>query len=100
MGRGRECDGNRRIATDIFSSFKRRFPMAEEVCTRCIPELPMVFTFGLLHKVYNRAGKTIMKDHHFFDFRSMLVEIGALGRVIDTTTNIGSVFLSIMRLID
>lgn len=72
-----------KIVEEIFSGFRTRYPKAKEVCERCIPELPLTFSYGDLHSVFNQFGKKAMDGDDFFDFRSLLVEIGAVGRVID-----------------
>jgi hypothetical protein len=70
-----------KIVNDIFNAFKRRFPKAREICSRCIPELPLVFSYGMLQEVYTRHGKVAISED-FFYFKNMLVEIGAVGRVL------------------
>ena len=74
-----------RIVKEIFGAFKVIYPSAEEVCKRCLPQLEHVFHVGLLHKVYNRFGKAVFHGDEFFDFQQMLIEIGAIGRVIPGT---------------
>ena len=70
-----------RIVTEIFVAFKLIHPTAEDVCKRCIPELGHKFSMGELHRVYTRKGKTVFDGENLFEFRRMLLEIGALGRV-------------------
>jgi hypothetical protein len=71
-----------RIVTEIFVAFKITYPTAESVCKRCIPELGHKFSVGELHQVYTRHGKAIFDGDNLFDFQRMLMEIGAIGRVI------------------
>lgn len=55
------------------------------MCERCIPELPFRFEVGKLHEVFNKHGKKAMGTDDFEDFRRMLIEIGAVGRVLGET---------------
>jgi hypothetical protein len=71
-----------RIVKEIFGAFKMIHPTAEEVCKRCLPQLEHVFPVGALNKVYTRFGKAVFHGDSFFDFQHMLIEIGAIGRVI------------------
>ncbi|MBK9925376.1 MAG: hypothetical protein IPP66_08790 [Anaerolineales bacterium] len=74
-----------RIVTEIFVAFKLIYPNAEEVCKRCIPELGHKFSVGELHQVYTRRGKAVFDGDNLFEFQRMLMEIGAVGRVIKGT---------------
>jgi len=67
---------------EIFVAFKPTYPTAEETCKRCLPELSHKFTMGELHKVFIRHGKAVFGGDNLFDFQRMLLEIGAIGRVI------------------
>jgi hypothetical protein len=67
------------IVQEIFSAFRPVYPVANEVCERCLPFLPKEFRDGDLHRVYNRHGKGFV--HEYEDFRTMLVAIGAIGKV-------------------
>ncbi|GIK08718.1 MAG TPA: hypothetical protein PKC99_18360 [Anaerolineales bacterium] len=71
-----------RIVKEIFGAFRTIYPTAEEVCKRCLPQLPHVFSGGALRQVYNRHGKMVFHGDEFFNFQQMLIEIGAIGRVI------------------
>lgn len=71
-----------RIVKEIFGAFRMIHPTAEEVCKRCLPQLDHVFTQGALRKVYTRFGKAVFYGDEFFDFQQMLIEIGAIGRVV------------------
>ncbi len=70
------------IVGEIFVAFKLIHPTAEEVCKRCLPELGHQFTMGDLHRVFTRHGKAVFGSDNLFDFQRMLLEIGAIGRVI------------------
>lgn len=37
---------------------------------------------GDLHRVFTRHGKAVFENDNLFDFQRMLLEIGAIGRVI------------------
>lgn len=67
---------------EIFVAFKLIYPTAEETCRRCLPELGHKFTQADLHKIFTRHGKAVFGSDSLFDFQRMLLEIGALGRVI------------------
>jgi len=67
---------------EIFVAFKPTYPTAEETCRRCLPELAHKFTMGDLHRVFTRHGKAVFGTDNLIDFQRMLLEIGAIGRVI------------------
>jgi hypothetical protein len=67
---------------EIFVAFKPTYPTAEETCKRCLPELGHKFTMGDLHRVFTRHGKAVFGSDSLFEFQRMLLEIGAVGRVI------------------
>lgn len=71
-----------RIVKEIFGAFRMIYPTAEEVCKRCLPQLTHVFSVGALRQVFNRHGKAVFHGTEYFDFQNMLIEIGAIGRVI------------------
>jgi len=70
-----------KIVMEIFGAFRLVHPTAEEACRRCLPALGHKFSAGELHKMYNRHAKSVFGGE-IHDFRRMLFEIGALGRVI------------------
>jgi len=67
---------------EIFVAFKLIYPTAEETCRRCLPELGHKFTMGDLHRVFTRHGKAEFGSDSLFEFQRMLLEIGAIGKVI------------------
>ena len=67
---------------EIFVAFKLIYPTADETCRRCLPELGHKFTMGDLHRVFTRHGKAVFGNDNLFDFQRMLLEIGAIGRVM------------------
>ena len=70
------------MVREIFVAFKLIYPTAEETCRRCLPELGHTFTMGELHRVFTRHGKAVFGSDNLFEFQRMLLEIGAVGRVI------------------
>ncbi len=70
------------IVGEIFVAFKLIHPTAEITCKRCLPELGHKFSVGQLHQVFTRHGKVVFGGEGMFEFQRMLIEIGALGRVI------------------
>jgi len=70
------------MVREIFVAFQLIHPTAEETCRRCLPELGHKFTMGDLHRVFTRHGKAVYGSDNLFDFQRMLLEIGAMGRVI------------------
>ena len=70
------------IVSEIFVAFKLIHPTAEITCKRCLPELGHQFSVGELHQVFTRHGKAVFGGDGMFEFQRMLIEIGALGRVI------------------
>ena len=73
------------ICEEIFSAFKYVHPGARDACERCLPYLPNHFDDGDLHRVYNRHGKNIENLLDYFDLKRLLIEIGAIGRVLNLT---------------
>lgn len=67
---------------EIFVAFNLIYPTAKATCRRCLPELGHKFTMGDLHRVFTRHGKAEFGSDNLFDFQRMLLEIGAIGRVI------------------
>jgi hypothetical protein len=70
------------IVSEIFVAFKLIHPTAEITCKRCLPELGHKFSVGQLHQVFTRHGKAVFGGEGMFEFQRMLIEIGAMGRVI------------------
>jgi hypothetical protein len=70
------------IISEIFVAFKQTHPTAEETCKRCLPELGHKFTESELHKNFTRHGKAVFGSDNLHEFQRMLLEIGAMGRVI------------------
>ncbi len=86
VGEDRIINGVRQVEEfmigEIFVAFKPTYPTAEETCKRCLPELGHKFTMGDLHRVFTRHGKAVFESDNLFEFQRMLLEIGAVGRVI------------------
>lgn len=70
------------IASEIFNAYKLIYPTAEETCKRCLPELGHNFKMGDLHRVFTRHGKAVFGSDNLYEFQRMLLEIGAIGRVM------------------
>ncbi|RYG96783.1 MAG: hypothetical protein EON58_11265 [Alphaproteobacteria bacterium] len=83
--------GERTLVDEIFSAFEFKYPQAKAYCKAAITQLPQVFGFGELHRVYNRHCKAIDLDAglplEIQQFRKMLIEIGAVGRVRHSTND-------------
>jgi hypothetical protein len=76
--------GEYEIVSDILASFSGVHPTARLCCERVLPNLGNTMTEGELHRVYNQNG--IRKDTglDFRQFVRTLLQIGCLGRVVDT----------------
>ena len=70
------------MVREIFVAFELVYPNAEETCRRCLPELGHKFTMSDLHRIFTRHGKAVFGSDSLFDFQRMLLEMGAIGRVI------------------
>jgi len=70
------------IISEIFVAFKLIHPTAELTCKRCLPELGHKFSVGELHQIFTRHGKAVFGGEGMLEFQRMMIEIGALGRVI------------------
>lgn len=67
---------------EIFVAFNLIYPNVGDACRRCLPELGHQFTMGDLHRVFTRHGKAVFGGESVFDFQRMLLEIGAVGKVM------------------
>lgn len=70
---------------EVCDAFSYRYPDALEVCSAVIPELPLRFSNGELHNVFNQSAKRAYSDPNieFSDFKRMLIEIGCIGAVVE-----------------
>ena len=73
------------VCSDILSAYLHTYPDARAACERCIPFLPLRFTDGDMHTVYNQRGRGLQGVYDYDDFRRMMIEIGAVGRVVRET---------------
>ena len=99
-------DIEEQIVTEICKAYELVYPAADDVCRAVIKNLPRRFNDSDLHKSFNRVGKGALKRAHrriderrlstnarrigaldqstpdmdYFEFRSMLLEIGCIGR--------------------
>lgn len=71
------------LVHEIFVAYKPVYPKAYAVCKSCIPELHHKFSIGDLERVFRTHGKKSMETDDFSIFKRMLIEIGAVGRVLD-----------------
>ena len=72
------------LCKEVYKAYKYVHPSAEKTLKKCLPHLPINFSEGDLHKIFNQHGKKHFYDD-FDEFKRMLVEIGAIGRVIGET---------------
>ncbi len=73
------------ICDEIINAYEYVHPEAREICEKCLRYLPLRFDEGLLHRIYNRHGRTITGIYDYEDFKRVLIEIGVLGRVTKQT---------------
>lgn len=73
------------IVLEVFNAYSATYPRAQKVCSECIPELQHVFSLGDLERVFRTHGKKAMGSDEFDEFKRMLIEIGAVGRVVGET---------------
>lgn len=71
-----------RIADEVCSAFRNKYPNLKKVCEKTINKLPIVFSNGQLHEVFNRHGKKVFGSDDFDDYKRMLIEAAVIGRVI------------------
>jgi hypothetical protein len=76
--------GEHEIVRDILASFSAVHPGARLCCERTLPNLGNVVDEGELHRVYNQNGIRKDTDLEFRQFVRTMLEIGCLGRVVDT----------------
>ena len=72
------------LADEVCSAFKIRYPTLRSTCEKSIPHLPYKFSEGMLQQVFNRHGKKASGFDDFEDYKRMLIETAAIGRVTDT----------------
>lgn len=68
------------VVSEVFGAYNHRHPKAQAVSRRLFPHLPEVFPYGELHKSFNRFARREYLE--LDDFIDMLIEIGAIGRVV------------------
>jgi hypothetical protein len=73
------------ITSEIFNAYHPTYPRAKEVCSECITELQHKFSIGDLERVFRTHGKSAMGTDEFAHFKRMLIEIGAVGKVVGET---------------
>lgn len=73
------------LSADILTAYSAVHPLARTCCERSIPQLPLRFTDGLLHRVFNETGVKKLSGLEFEEFRTAMIEVGAIGRVLQET---------------
>jgi len=73
------------ITSEIFNAYSPTYPRASKVCSECITELQHKFSIGDLERVFRTHGKSAMETDDFAQFKRMLIEIGAVGKVVGET---------------
>lgn len=71
-----------KLVREIFVAYRAVYPSAQKACEQCFPEIQHVFSIGDLERVFRTHGKKATGSDDFFDFKRMLIEIGAIGRVV------------------
>ena len=72
---------------EVCDAFSYRYPKSLDVCSAVIPQLPLRFSNGELHSVFNKYGRKVYSDTNieFEDFKRMMFEMGCIGAVIETS---------------
>ncbi len=72
---------------EVCEAFSYRYPKALDVCSAVIPQLPLRFSNGELHNIFNQHAKKVYADKNieFENFRRMMFEMGCIGAVIDSS---------------
>lgn len=73
------------IVREIFGAYSHRYPKAAKVVGRILPQMPEVFTFDALENSWRRYGRAEFEE--FLDFVDMLFDIGAMGVIVDRSSN-------------
>jgi hypothetical protein len=76
--------GGHEIVRDVLAAFSVVHPGARLCCERALPNLDNVVTHGELHRTYNHNGIRKETGLEFREFVRTLLEIGCLGRVVDS----------------
>lgn len=67
------------LSHEVFSAYRGVYPMLDNACQDCIPQLPLRFSDGDLRTVFNRHGKKRTGFIDYSDFKRMLIETGVIG---------------------
>lgn len=73
------------LCTDIFTAYESIYPEARIICESCMRFLLLRFKEGDLLRVFNKNKGNFTTIQDFHQFRRMLIEIGAVGRVSSET---------------
>ena len=72
---------------EVCDAFSYRYPKALDVCSAVIPQLPLRFSNGELHSIFNKYARKVYADKNieYEEFKRMLIEMGCIGAVVETS---------------
>jgi hypothetical protein len=73
------------LCGEVFSAHHYRYEAAERVAASLLPTLPFRFTDSEGHRAWNRCGLKHELQEDWVAVRTMLTDIGILGRLVDET---------------
>lgn len=73
------------LCSEVFSAHSYRYPLAEEVAQALLPDLPFRFTDDVGHRAWNRCGFRKEVRLGWTHVRTMLADVGILGRLVGET---------------
>lgn len=76
--------GETGIVGDITAAYQRVHPYAHSCCERLLPNLGLVVDESELHRLYNQRGIRKVTGLDYAEMRRLLIEIGCLGRVVES----------------
>lgn len=80
------AEAAKNIVFEIFQAFESVHPTAQEICVKCVGELPQVFNLQKLEEVYRWHVKKVMHaGDDFDDFKEILIRVGCLGKMTRET---------------
>jgi len=84
---GGVTSAEKHIWLEVCNAYKGVYPEAENIVKAAVNELPLVFSDGDLHRIYNSHAKKFLPDplQDFHFFKRMMIEIGCIGAVIQET---------------
>ena len=75
------------LTGEVFGSHRYLYPMAEDMCYRALPMTNNIFEYGDLQRIYNHSSARKYGFEDANDFLKMLIDIGAIGKVVDKKPN-------------